>query len=818
MINDLNIANRSESLASLPIRPMSAKIFRPRCASAKRQLPLSSTVNSNSNFNINLKLSSNLSNLSHIANARKVNHIIEKEKLHEQVMQYKIITYQLQRELNSLKTDLKDKVSQIAIKDKEITTMLQKIESPEDLEKETESEGSNANLLSKIRRECRKIELELDEESNMAEVLKKNKKITKTNEYVIELQIINKQIDQIRMMLDNSLNNRDSQIKEIFEYEKYEQTLSNQCLIIESLQASLNYEIQRERELRLEMDLLQKKIKEDNETIDKITKDNAKMMQTNNIIQQEKKKAMKDPRSRLIINDSATLYEKRINDLESQAFQYKQEANKSDKAVNELQMVKNSYLKAKGMQQQMNDFNSSTNANVNTNTNANTNANSNIIYGQNNKQIEASKIKSQEIESEVLRLREILKNSKAKEEEFANIIYEYEEKIKSYSSEYNSQQNIISIGINKDNPFYTEDPNNDPIQTQRFTNAQYTQFIFVLFKNFESKGITQEIANEKILEKLIPNSEDQQQHHDSIKDLMEIFASRTIQLLQCKHEPDRLRLEILFGALCYNCNSDFNSVFVNFLSLFDYITFYTKENEDKMKRNIKKKYSSLFNRLKLKVRELDIKGDYISLIQLKKVIDDNITGIKDKYFAFLLYLMKKFDDENASLFDLKLRILFQLDTESDLAIGNKNDNSNNLKKNDNDNNKLVIEDNMSRSRSENQQNDNDKELNESVQEITSEEYEKLIYDSLKKIKEYLMQSTSSLREYLKDCIITIDEPSTCQVVIIESLNDQLRKKNIILSDLQLSCLCAKYCINDKLKALSIVQLENDLKAFALIQS
>ena len=61
-----------------------------------------------------------------------------------------------------------------------------------------------------------------------------------------------------------------------------------------------------------------------------------------------------------------------------------------------------------------------------------------------------------------------------------------------------------------------------------------------------------------------------------------------------------------------------------------------------------------------------------------------------------------------------------------------------------------------------------------------------------------------------DSIVKISQPE-CDIITIESFNDELVKRGINLNELQLSCICNKYCINEDLKALNIHQINSDIK-------
>ena len=55
------------------------------------------------------------------------------------------------------------------------------------------------------------------------------------------------------------------------------------------------------------------------------------------------------------------------------------------------------------------------------------------------------------------------------------------------------------ITISKNNPYYTDAEENDPIISKKYTNEQFRQFTYVLFKNFESKNINYERGKNEIV-------------------------------------------------------------------------------------------------------------------------------------------------------------------------------------------------------------------------------------------------------------------------------------------------------------------------------
>ena len=50
--------------------------------------------------------------------------------------------------------------------------------------------------------------------------------------------------------------------------------------------------------------------------------------------------------------------------------------------------------------------------------------------------------------------------------------------------------NQIEFGIDSENPYYTDYNENNHEVSNKFNNWKFNQFTYILFKNFESKGIS----------------------------------------------------------------------------------------------------------------------------------------------------------------------------------------------------------------------------------------------------------------------------------------------------------------------------------------
>ena len=137
---------------------------------------------------------------------------------------------------------------------------------------------------------------------------------------------------------------------------------------------------------------------------------------------------------------------------------------------------------------------------------------SGVMWGKNQENQRPILFKEENIKTEeekINKLKEKLRETKAKEktmeeklERYTNKLRELElieeEKERQKEEMNNQNQSQIEFGIDNENPFYTEEEGNIPEISLKFTSSQFNQFTYVLFKNFEAKGIVEDEAKNKI--------------------------------------------------------------------------------------------------------------------------------------------------------------------------------------------------------------------------------------------------------------------------------------------------------------------------------
>ena len=339
----------------------------------------------------------------------------------------------------------------------------------------------------------------------------------------------------------------------------------------------------------------------------------------------------------------------------------------------------------------------------------------------------------------------------------------------------------IKNEMTESNPYYSADENNLPEKTNKFNKRQFIEFEYILFKNFESKSILSNESKNKIIDPLIniisqKNIKEIKYNNDSYNLIIDELTKLIMNVLENNNQKNRKLISIFIGSLIHNSNYNINILlkYINFL--FSY-THNHSEKEEKLKLKLQTKYKEqlilLYNKLNEYIQNnlsSSESNNYIPILKVKEIIENNNIQLKEKYCEFLYYFMKKFKDPNSNLDDLDFDLL------NNLFIDSTNSNE-----------------------------------NESVTEITNENYEKQLKEAIETIKNGTNKINLSFGEMVKNITYKAEINGIFyDYFTIENFNEELKKNKIKLSDLQLSCLCNKYCLPDNLKCIDKNKIEKDI--------
>jgi outer membrane biosynthesis protein TonB len=156
--------------------------------------------------------------------------------------------------------------------------------------------------------------------------------------------------------------------------------------------------------------------------------------------------------------------------------------------------------------------------------------------------------------------------------------------------------------------------------------------------------------------------------------ITEQFTKIIMNVLNSENEYNHTLTKIFVGALLCNSNYDTNKLVEFFSILFSYTRNYISEEKkliDKLKTKYKQQTKKLIECIANYILNDLSSSQYFSLFRMKDLLDENEINLKDKYIEFLFYYMKKFDDPEAKLEDLKFSLLNDIVPIADTTLHSK---------------------------------------------------------------------------------------------------------------------------------------------------
>ena len=832
---------------------------RPLSSSIKKLPVLNNNNNNNNNSSMNFYPNSFIMN-------------IEEERLNQEKNQLiKMIKY-LNLQLNQLKKENEEKDVLLNHEEKELKSLIYNndlteeekdlynimVDSPNEVNnlEESKSMANNAsyNLIFKIKREINNIKAKIMEEDEKIGKLKSSLMYTKLKEINTENNFIESQINKIASLLNNSLNIKEVNDIKMEEIENFQYNINVQNQILEELENKKKMLIQEELMMKNNI----KNIGTDAEQMKKQVQKNTKELDS---LRQRNKNLSKDKviNSKVIIRDEMShqtlshFYYTKINQLKKDIHFYKSKLNHDEILKSQIKEQKNKVIES--LKHARNNSNIPTDLSI-----LKTNLENQIKEEQksqvNNVTIEEPKgiLDEEKIE----KLKKIYAKGRNYEKQLENKYKEIFEKFKTVYEAYkeqnktqkeknqeenNDNQSEIEFGIDRNNPFYTEEENNNPELDLKFNSIQYNQFTYILFKNFESQGIVGQESYSKIINPFVEYVNGKklkyvQYPSDEFNLVVEKFANIILDTINNNNKYNHTLTKTFLSALLINSECDIQKMVEYFIILFSYTRDY-KTDEEKYLENIKNVYTKeikdILNAINSYIENIkDEKNEgnynvYFPLIKLKELIEENKINLKDKYVEFIFYYLKQFDDKNAKLDYLKYSKLNDLiplsddskELQQDILLTDddnkklnteptKQENFDNILNKNKDNN---IENYNIDESSKKENNFEENKTDESATEITIDEYLKQLGEAIESIKNGLKNENISFKDFVEDKKkVTNLEGKNIEYISINDLNNKFKDIGVILSDLKLSCLCSKYSLQNDLRLINIKSFEEDLES------
>ena len=633
------------------------------------------------------------------------------------------------------------------------------------------SNSNYNNLFIRIKYQILKTFKEIKEKDDEIKKKKKLRIHTKMKELDVETILLQSQIDKINILINNAINIYNKNQEELKELQKLEGNVYLQQNILEKLNKDYNSMVLEEYKLnmnikRMENILEQKNIKKlENEKLIKNLNQKKNNLSKEKIFkefcnQQEMKSNIKKLKKLInIFNFNYKASTEKISDLKGEQNNTFNKRNQKSHYINKNNIIMNSF----GRKDDLNYKNLEDLYKI-------------LQFKRNYENL----LKAQ------------FKKFRKRFEQITKINYSYNTNKKwNYFENDDETNEAINFGISEDNPYFSGEEDNVPVNTNKFNNFQFGNFAYILFKNFESKNILLNESQTKIINPLL-NAIDKKgikkikYKNESFKFIIEETTKIMMNNLENNNEKNKKLISIFLGALLHSSNYEINKYIYSLNVLFSYTKNYNTDEElfiYKFQTKYKDKLTFLYNKLYDYIKSNNTNQEnhiYIPLLKMKEIIEGNNIQLKEKYIEFLYYYMKKFNDSESNLDDLDFNLLnnlFSAETKTNEKISTTSNNNN----------------------------------NNSVTEITNEEYEKHLKETINLIKKGIKNLGIDFDEFVKDITYTTEvDGKEYNYFTIENFNEELRKCEIELSEIKLSCLCNKYSLPDNLKCIDKNKIEKDI--------
>ena len=632
------------------------------------------------------------------------NSCLEAEKLYQETYQIKKVIKNLQYQLYKVTKENRKKERQLSAKENEINKIIIKNNELYNEDEEDKnnyynfiSNNSNINeiklnkqnsavniLISKIKREIKAIQNETQKENDKLDDMKKSLFMTKSKELSIESNLYREHIKKIKVLIENSIEIKEQNDNKMEEFESLKENLDRQNLIIDNLTRENIFLENQQDNLNAKLEILQNDLKA---KIEQAKKNDNEL----NILSIKNKNLSKDKLIQKQFNSLneenfpislKSLYSGKVSTLKKNINFYKKQIKYSEEMLNKLKDQKKKLIDSNPNLQQKIKIDPNFMGRTPISVKSHKRPQSSISISKENKLDEKDLI---------LKLRKDYKKIREEElklEKKANIYYNklkeinislLEEKDKKSEMEEKKSENQLEFGIDETNPYYTDNEENIPESNIKFTSQQFNQFTYILFKNFEAKFITSNEATNKIINPFLSmikknNYEKISYPSTEFDEIIEHLTKIILKVLNSDNEYNHTLTKIFIGALLYNSDCDINKLVEYFTILFSYTKDYSideKKYIEKLKTKYKNETKKLVECITSYILNDLTSSQYFSLFKMKDLLDNNQINLKDKYIEFLFYFLKKFDDSEAKLEDLKYSLFNEIVPLGDTSMHSK---------------------------------------------------------------------------------------------------------------------------------------------------
>jgi hypothetical protein len=530
--------------------------------------------------------------------------------------------------------------------------------------------------------------------------IKKQIKLTKMNELLVENKTINEELKKIKDLYDTNLMNNFLSEKNSKEFQLLQSTIARQQSLVESLQEHNNKLLDENKKQAEKITLYKDKcnklreemkekiseldgLKKTLENFEKLEKESKyeelhKLVQERETkIQKKKEKSQtlkKELKERLTYIDEL---KKQVEDvakmttvIEESKLKISRKKERSSKLKQEFKIKQEELLKIQ------NEFNEMNRVSVDLNKDDEEAKEFLVGYLQSRvteltKESSYYKILSQkrekllnEVKSSLPNLshadllayikdKDIIVELQTRLELLNMQIEEKEKEIQGLKDKIVQMENNIDVNVNI---MPTEDINNqnggEDTMTNQLSEEQFNEMTYILIKNFEAKNIDIKIAQGQMFNDEILSD---------AANLTEKIADKIIGVLKNSNQANKEELVKYLKYFFAHYGINLETIRDQFISVFENISTYPKETCDEMDQILRNFLMPHKEELTNLLRDRDPDGTgFITFFHLRRILQTLEILLEAELVEYFIYRLKCFDDAHASFRDLKYEYIAEL--------------------------------------------------------------------------------------------------------------------------------------------------------------
>lgn len=533
--------------------------------------------------------------------------------------------------------------------------------------------------------------------------LKKQIKLTKVNELLLENKTLNEEIKKIKDLYDTNFINYPQSDKFSKELQLLQSTLTRQQNLVESLQNHNNKLMDESKkqsekiyQYKEKCNKLREELKDRNSEIDSLKKNldeyekldkQSKFDELNKLINQREEKLQKKKEKTQILKNElkektshldqlkkqCEEIPKMISTIEETKIKISKKKERSAKLKQELK------IKHEELNKIINEFNEMHRVSVDINKDNEQSKEFILSYLQSRvteltKESSYYKILSQKRERLIHELKNTFPNLPQSDlqnylkdqdrvvelqtrlEVFNLQIEERDKEIQQLKQKISQMESIIDVNVNIGSSQELNQNGGDDVLGIEFsghmTEEQFSEMTYILIKNFEANNIDIKIAQEQIF------------NDDIFEDsaiLTEKISDKIMEVLKNNNQANKEELIRYLKYFFMHYGTNYETIREQFISVFENISVYSKEACELMDQNLKSLISPyrFEMNIQLKKRDPDSSG-YITFFNLRKILEHLLIQLDTDSVEYFIYKLKCFEDPQSSFRDLKYQYIFEL--------------------------------------------------------------------------------------------------------------------------------------------------------------